>query len=65
MCGPVSESLEGTAAVGNGGEGGDKDGGNSLGAGYAVKGSCEVGGVIWDWKWGGDRGHDKITIGVQ
>ena len=46
MGGPVSESLEGTAAVGDGGGGGDKDEGKNAGAGYAIQGSRAVSGVI-------------------
>ena len=46
MGGPVSESSEGPDAVRDGGEGGDKDGSNSAGAGYSVQGSCAVSGVI-------------------
>ena len=44
---PVSESLEGAAAVGDVGEGGDKDGGNGEVTGRDVQSSHEVGVIIW------------------
>ena len=48
MGSPVSESSEVTSTVGDGGEVSDKYGSNSAGAGYSVKDSRAVGGVIWE-----------------
>ena len=44
----------------DGGEGGDEDGGNGAGAGYAVQGSCAVGIVIWERELGGDGAILKL-----
>ena len=61
---PVSESLEGAAAVGDVGEGGDKDGGNGEVTGRDVQSSHEVGVIIWQQDLGGDGGHTKNTISI-
>ena len=45
----------------DGGEGGDEDGGNGAGAGYAVQGSRTFGVVIFDLELVGDRVHAKST----
>ena len=47
--------------MGDGGEGGDKNRGSSVGAGYAVQGSSAVGVDVWEQEWGGDKGHAKST----
>ena len=64
MGGPVLESLEGTAAAGDGGEGGDEEGGNGIGAGDDLQGNSSVGVVICEREVGGDRGHAKINIEI-
>ena len=50
--------------MGDGGESGDKDGGNGAGAGYAVQGSRAVSVIIWKKELGGDRGNSKTTRGI-
>ena len=50
--------------VGDGGEGGKEDGGNSASVGYYAQGSRSVGFLIWYQEWGGDRAHSKSTIGI-
>ena len=48
----------------DGGEGVDKDGGNGVGAVYAVQVSHVGSFVIWERELSGDRGYDKSTRGV-
>ena len=48
-------------AVGDGGEDGDKDRVNGIGAEYSLKCMCSVGVVIWERDLCGDRVHAKIT----
>ena len=56
--------MESTAAVANGGEGGDEYRDNGTGAGYDIQVSLTVGAVICEEELGGDIGHAKITRGV-
>ena len=51
--------------MGDGWEGGDKDGRNGENMGYNVQGSHIIGVVIWERELDGDGGHDKITIGIS
>ena len=52
------------AAVGYDGEGGDKYGGNGMGAGDALQDNGTVGAVIREWNLGGDGSHAKSNIRI-
>ena len=50
--------------MGDVGKGGDGAGGNGVGAGYAIQGSCAVSVIIWERYLGGDEGDAKSTSGI-
>ena len=61
---PCIRISKDTAMVGDGGESGEKYGGNGTGAGDVLQGNCEVDVFLWEWELGGDEGHSKSTIVV-
>ena len=56
--------MEVAAEVGDGEEGGEKYGGDGMGAGYSVQVSPAVGVLIWEIYFFSDGVHAKNTIGI-
>ena len=65
MGGSVLESFVGTVAVGDCGESGDDDRGNSTGAGCVLQDNFAVGVVIWEIDLGDDMEHAKVLKGFH